>query len=38
VVAQVLTLFYFAFFALMPWWSRMGTFRPVPERIAFAAQ
>jgi ubiquinol-cytochrome c reductase cytochrome b subunit len=37
VVAQVLTLFYFAFFALMPWWSRMGTFRPVPERITFAA-
>ena len=37
VIAQVLTLFYFAFFALMPWWSRMGTFKPVPERITFAA-
>jgi ubiquinol-cytochrome c reductase cytochrome b subunit len=36
-LAQVLTLFYFAFFALMPWWSRMGTFRPVPDRITFAA-
>ncbi len=36
VVAQVLTLLYFAFFALMPWWSRMGTFKPVPARITFA--
>ena len=35
-VAQALTLFYFAFFALMPWWSRMGTFKPVPDRITFA--
>ena len=37
VIAQALTLFYFAFFALMPWWSRMGSFKPVPERITFAA-
>ena len=36
-VAQVLTLVYFAFFALMPWWSRMGTFKPVPARITFSA-
>ena len=36
-VAQALTLLYFAFFALMPWWSRMGTFKPVPERITYAA-
>jgi ubiquinol-cytochrome c reductase cytochrome b subunit len=36
VIAQALTLFYFAFFALMPWWSRMGSFRPVPERVTFA--
>lgn len=36
-VAQVLTLMYFAFFALMPWWSRMGTFKPVPARITFSA-
>jgi len=27
---------YFAFFALMPWWSRMGSFKPVPDRITFA--
>ncbi|MGZ9031735.1 MAG: cytochrome bc complex cytochrome b subunit, partial [Burkholderiaceae bacterium] len=25
------------FFALMPWWSRMGTFKPVPDRITFVA-
>ena len=36
-VSQVLTLVYFGFFALMPWWSRMGTFKPVPDRITFTA-
>ncbi|MCY7371103.1 MAG: cytochrome bc complex cytochrome b subunit [Polaromonas sp.] len=36
-VSQVGTLFYFAFFLLMPWWSRIGTFKPVPERVTFAA-
>ena len=36
-VAQALTLVYFAFFALMPWWSRMGAFKPVPDRITYAA-
>jgi len=36
-IAQALTLVYFAFFALMPWWSRMGTFKPVPERVHFKA-
>jgi ubiquinol-cytochrome c reductase cytochrome b subunit len=35
VVSQVGTLAYFAFFLLMPWWSRMGTFKPVPERVNF---
>jgi ubiquinol-cytochrome c reductase cytochrome b subunit len=34
-VAQAGTLFYFAFFVLMPWWSRIGEFKPVPERITF---
>jgi ubiquinol-cytochrome c reductase cytochrome b subunit len=34
-VAQVGTLFYFAFFLLMPWWSTIGTFRPVPDRVNF---
>ncbi|MDO8370965.1 MAG: cytochrome bc complex cytochrome b subunit [Pseudomonadota bacterium] len=36
-VSQVGTLFYFGFFLLMPWWSRLGTFRPVPDRVTFAA-
>ncbi len=29
------TVAYFAFFALMPWWSRMGSFKPVPDRVTF---
>jgi ubiquinol-cytochrome c reductase cytochrome b subunit len=36
-VSQVGTLFYFGFFLLMPWWTRLGEFKPVPERITFAA-
>jgi len=36
-VSQIGTLLYFAFFLLMPWWSRMGTFKPVPDRVTFAA-
>jgi ubiquinol-cytochrome c reductase cytochrome b subunit len=36
-VSQIGTLFYFGFFLLMPWWSRLGEFKPVPERITFAA-
>ena len=35
--SQVGTLLYFAFFLLMPWWSRMGEFKPVPSRVTFAA-
>jgi ubiquinol-cytochrome c reductase cytochrome b subunit len=35
--SQVGTLLYFAFFLLMPWWSRMGEFKPVPDRVVFAA-
>ncbi|KPF67779.1 cytochrome B [beta proteobacterium AAP99] len=31
------TLFYFGFFLLMPWWSEMGEFKPVPSRVTFAA-
>ena len=34
-LAQVGTLYYFAFFLLMPWWSRLGEFKPVPERVVF---
>jgi ubiquinol-cytochrome c reductase cytochrome b subunit len=36
-VSQIGTLFYFGFFLLMPWWSRMGTFKRVPERVVFHA-
>ncbi|MDT7835950.1 cytochrome b [Aquabacterium sp. OR-4] len=34
-VSQVGTLFYFGFFLLMPWWSTIGTFKPVPDRVTF---
>jgi len=34
-VSQVGTLFYFGFFMLMPWWSRIGEFKAVPERVTF---
>ncbi len=36
-VSQLGTLVYFGFFLLMPWWSRIGTFKPVPDRVTFAA-
>jgi len=36
-ISQVGTLFYFAFFLLMPWWSRIGEFKPVPARVTFQA-
>ena len=35
-IAQTGTVYYFGFFLLMPWWSRMGAFKPVPDRITFA--
>jgi ubiquinol-cytochrome c reductase cytochrome b subunit len=34
--SQVGTLFYFGFFLLMPWWSKRGDFKPVPNRVTFA--
>jgi ubiquinol-cytochrome c reductase cytochrome b subunit len=36
-VSQVGTLFYFGFFLLMPWWSKLGTPKQVPDRVVFAA-
>ncbi len=36
-VSQIGTLFYFGFFLLMPWWSRIGEFKAVPERVTFEA-
>jgi ubiquinol-cytochrome c reductase cytochrome b subunit len=34
-MSQIGTLFYFGFFLLMPWWSRLGEFKPVPDRVTF---
>ncbi|HJD45119.1 MAG TPA: cytochrome bc complex cytochrome b subunit [Candidatus Paenalcaligenes intestinipullorum] len=36
-MSQIGTVIYLAFFLLMPVWSRLGTFKPVPERITFRA-
>ena len=35
IISQVCTLAYFAFFLLMPWWSTMGKFKPLPTRLTF---
>jgi ubiquinol-cytochrome c reductase cytochrome b subunit len=36
-ISQVCTIYYLAFFFAMPWWSKMGTFKPVPDRVTFEA-
>ena len=36
-ISQIGTLFYFGFFLLMPWWSRIGDPKPVPDRVTFSA-
>jgi ubiquinol-cytochrome c reductase cytochrome b subunit len=36
-MSQVGTVLYFGFFLLMPWWSQLGTFKPVPDRVVFHA-
>jgi ubiquinol-cytochrome c reductase cytochrome b subunit len=36
-MSQIGTLIYLAFFFLMPVWSRLGTFKPVPDRVTFHA-
>ena len=36
-VSQIGTLFYFGFFRLMPWWSRLGEPKPVPDRVTCTA-
>ncbi|WP_341710223.1 cytochrome bc complex cytochrome b subunit [Limnobacter sp.] len=35
IVSQIGTLYYFLFFVAMPWWSKLGTFKPVPDRVVF---
>ena len=37
IISQIGTLFYFGFFLLMPWWSQLGQFKPVPDRVTFSA-
>jgi len=36
-MSQIGTVLYLAFFLLMPVWSRLGTFKPVPDRVTFHA-
>ena len=36
-MSQIGTVLYLGFFLLMPLWSRLGTFKPVPERVTFSA-
>ncbi len=36
-IGQLGTLFYFGFFALMPWWSGLGAVKPVPSRVNYTA-
>ena len=36
-LSQIGTVIYLAFFLLMPVWSRLGTFKPVPDRVTFRA-
>jgi len=33
ILSRIFTTIYFAFFLLMPFWSRFGTTKPVPERV-----
>lgn len=36
-ISQAGTLFYFGFFLLMPWWSRVGQCKTPPTRVTFNA-
>ena len=36
-VARGFTAVYFAFFVLMPWWSRLDRVKPVPDRVTYRA-
>ena len=36
-LSQIATMCYFGFFLLMPWWSTMGSFKEIPERVVFRA-
>jgi ubiquinol-cytochrome c reductase cytochrome b subunit len=34
-ISQVCTIYYLGFFLAMPFWSKLGTFKPVPTRVTF---
>ena len=34
-LSQVCTIYYLGFFLGMPYWSKLGTFKPVPSRVTF---
>ena len=34
-ISQIGAFVYFGFFFLMPWWSGMGQFKPVPDRVTY---
>ena len=36
-LARIFTVLYFAFFLLMPWYTRAETTKPVPERVTYHA-
>ena len=36
-VSQICTIYYLGFFLGMPFWSKLGTFKPVPTRVTFKA-
>ncbi len=36
-ISQICTIYYLAFFFAMPWWSKLGNFKPVPDRVTFEA-
>jgi ubiquinol-cytochrome c reductase cytochrome b subunit len=35
--SRIFTFVYFAFFLLMPWYSRIDAVKPVPERVTYHA-
>jgi len=37
IVSQLGTIYYFGFFMLMPLWTPLGEFKPVPDRVIFQA-
>lgn len=34
-ISQICTIYYLGFFLAMPFWSTLGTFKPVPTRVTF---